>query len=110
MDICFEMEEEYEEEAYGGDIPGEVELLGHHDDEYEEVELGDEEEGEGAATDADNTQAGGHANTAAKVSIMTLAICLDFSLFNFFKFKFLEPGEMFCELDLWGKLELEGEV
>lgn len=72
------MEEEYEEEAYGGDIPGEVELLGQHDDEYEEeVELGDEEEGEEAATDADNIQAGGPVNTAAKVSIISLAeVCI----------------------------------
>ena len=35
------MEEEYKEEAYSGDIWGEVELLDHYDDEYEEeVELG----------------------------------------------------------------------
>ena len=75
------MEEEYEEEAYGDDIPGEVELLGHDDDddeeEEEEVELGHEEEGEEAATDADNIQAGGPVNTAAKVSIISLAeVCI----------------------------------
>lgn len=96
------MEEEYEEEAYGGDIPGEVQLLGHHDDEYEEeVELGDEEEGDEAATDADNTQAAGHVNTAAKVRIITFAICLDFYLFEK-KIPVFGPLEMFCESDLCG--------